>query len=546
MNRRKFLAGAAGSAALGLQPAAAESNQPAHPATLGEPYELAGKRIVFLNWHYVRTGSFAWLEPDGKKVSVNDALAPGVARFKHIDQPHGIRIRARQAQRMGPLLQAENPWEEGSVTITTVIKDQGMYRGWGGPFTTSGDPPGQRHYMYFESHDGVDWKRPKIGIVEEKGSRQNNIVNIFGTDGGSIFLDPSVPPSKRYKLIAEMPYSAEIADEYLRKRPNDWDPRNMRRKGGAANGVTGAVSGDGLHWTMFKEPMVMEITDTQLTAYYDAQLQKYVAYTRTWETAARSTRAAGSGEKAWQIGKRSIGRAETSDYRRFPLSRTILEPGPDLLPTDLLYTNSKTTIPFAPDHHLLFPAIWHTSNDSTSIMLATSHDGKLWHFLNGSPVLSTGTFGSFDGGCMFAHPNLIELANGDWVLPYTGYNVPHKYPRHLWHYSLGYATWPKGRMVALEAPDRGEFATVGIMPPGRKLKMNALTLRGGSIVVEVADLDGKPLENRSFAEATPQTGDLHWAVLDWKGSDDLGNAEKAPIMLRFRMDQAELYGLEFA
>jgi hypothetical protein len=157
-------------------------------------------------------------------VSVNDALAPGVARFKHIDQPFGIRIRAVGAQRMGPLLPAENPWEEGSVTITTVIQDQGMYRGWAGPFTTSGDPPGQKHYMYFESHDGVTWKRPKLGIVEEKGSRQNNIVNIFGTDGGSIFLDPSAPASERYKLIAEMTYPPEIADEYLRKRPNDWDP----------------------------------------------------------------------------------------------------------------------------------------------------------------------------------------------------------------------------------------------------------------------------------------------------------------------------------
>ena len=155
MNRRTFLAGATGSAALGLAPAAAENTQAAHPVTLGEPYELAGKRMVFLNWHYVRTGSFAWLEPSGKKVSVNDALAPGVARFKHIDQPFGIRIRAVGAQRMGPLLPAENPWEEGSVTITTVIQDQGMYRGWAGPFTTSGDPPGQKHYMYFESHDGV-------------------------------------------------------------------------------------------------------------------------------------------------------------------------------------------------------------------------------------------------------------------------------------------------------------------------------------------------------------------------------------------------------
>jgi hypothetical protein len=546
MKRRTFLASAA-SGPLALSAAAAESPRPAQSNLLGEPYELAGKRMVFLNWYYVRTGSFAWMDSNGKKVGLTDAVPPAAARFKHFDQPYGIRIKALLPQRASaPLLNAEHPWEEGSVTITTVIKDGGMYRGWGGPFTNSGNPPGQKHYMYFESIDGIEWKRPKLGIVEENGSRQNNIVNIFKTDGGSIFVDPSAPPSERYKLIAEQTYSAGVCDDYLRRRPHDWDPRTFRRAGNTATGMTGAVSSDGLHWTQFQEPMVMEVTDTQLTAYYDPQIQKYVAYTRTWVAGPRSKQAPGIDGKAWQIGRRSIGRSETSNYREFPLAETILEPSPDLLPTDLLYTNAKTTIPGAPDHHLLFPTIWHTSNDNTSVAFATSHDGKLWHFLNGSPVLSTGDFGSFDGGCIFAHPNLAELGNGDWVLPYSGYNVPHKYPRKLWKYGVGYATWPKGRIVALEAPERGEFATVGIMPAGRKLKINAVTTRGGSILAEVAGLDGKPLPGRSFAEASPRTGDLHWVFLDWQGNEDLGHAKNMPIMLRFRMDQAQLFGLEFS
>ena len=224
----------------------------------------------------------------------------------------------------------------------------------------------------------------------------------------------------------------------------------------------------------------------------------------------------------------------------------MLEPGPELLPTDLLYTNAKTTIPGAPDHHLLFPAIWHTANDSTSIALATSHDGKLWHFLPGSPVLDTGQFGAFDGGCIFAHPNLLELADGSFALPYTGYNVPHKYPRQLWKYAPGYALWPKGRIVALETPERGEFTTVGLMPPGRKLRINAVTKRGGAIRVEIAGLDGKTVEGRSFAAATPISGDHYRTVLTWNDSDDIGVREKSAIMLRFRLEQAQIFDLEFA
>jgi hypothetical protein len=521
--------------------------QPAH-REIGEPYDLAGNRLYFQNWYYIRPGGFAWKNDAGETVNLKSAVPPGTAHLTHTDQPLGIRIAAHPAQRIGPLIEADRPWEEGAgVEITTVIKDGGMYRGWGAPFTTSGDPPGQKHFYYLESHDGLSWKRPELGIVELNGSRANNIVNIFGTDGGSIFIDPSAPASERYKLMAEGHFSRDICDAYLRRRPNDWDPKSRRAPDGGASGMKGAVSADGLHWNMFPDPMVVEVTDTQLTAYYDERLRRYVAYTRTWATQPRSVRATAheKGGNAWGVGRRSIGRSETSNYREFPIHETILEPGLELLPSDTLYTNGKTTMPGAPDHHLLFPTIWNISNDSTRVYLASSHDGKIWHFVPGSPVFSPGPFGAFDGGCVFAHPNLVELSDGRFALPYTGYNVTHKYPRRLGKYAPGYAVWPKGRLIGLEAPERGEFATVGIVPPGRKIRINALTAAGGGIVVEVAGMNGAPLARRTFAEAKRVIGDQHWTPLTWNGDEDIGQADGAGIILRFRMDQAQLFGLEF-
>jgi hypothetical protein len=247
----------------------------------------------------------------------------------------------------------------------------------------------------------------------------------------------------------------------------------------------------------------------------------------------------------WQVGRRSIGRSESPDFRQFPIHETILEPGPDLLPTDTLYTNGRTVYPGAPEQHLMFPTIWHTASDSTSITMASSHDGRVWHFLPGGPVFATGPFGSFDGGCVFAHPNLIELAGGSLAMPYSGYNVPHKYPRRQWKFAPGYMVWPKGRLVALEAAGEGAFATAGIMPPGRKLRINAVTKRGGGILVEVAGIDGSPLPGRSFDEARRISGDHHWTLLSWNGQEDLGFAADSAVILRFRMDQAQLYGLEF-
>jgi len=545
MNRRGFFSVAAAAATAASSPA-----QPA-PAVhreveYGEPYDLAGNRLVFLNWHYIRTGSFAWRDEAGKSVGVGEAVAPEAAFFTANDQPRGIRLVAQPAQRMGPLFEAERDWEEGAgVAITTLLKDGGRYRGWGAPFTTSGNPPGQKHFVYYESDDGIAWRRPHLGIVEWNGSRNNNIVDIFGTDGGSVFIDPSAPPPERYKLIAEMTFPKEVVDEYVRRRPGAWDPKSARHAGGSATGMTGAVSADGFDWSQIREPLVIEVTDTHLTAYYDERLGKYVAYTRTWSSGPRSGKTKPPRAMTWSTGRRSIGRSETANYREFPLHETILEPGPELLPTDTLYTNGKTTVPGAPDHHLLFPTIWHTSNDSTSVALASSHDGKIWHFLPGSPVFSTGPFGAFDGGCVFAHPQLTELGDGSWVLPYTGYNVPHKYPRRLWKFAPGYAVWPKGRLVALEAPERGEFATIGLVPPGRKLRINALIRRGGSLRVEVADIQGRPVEGRSFGQARRIFGDQFWTPVTWGGQEDLGHSEGEAIILRFRMDQAQIFGLEF-
>ncbi|MGQ9630930.1 MAG: hypothetical protein ACUVXI_11575 [bacterium] len=505
----------------------------------GEPYELAGKRLVFTNWYYVRPGGFGWYDDGGNNVTVSGSEGPWGAHFRRFDYPHGIRLVVQSAERLGPLLQPEHPWEEKGISISTLICDREVYRGWG----VSAPAEGGSLFCYLESGDGLAWTRPNVGIYEWNGSRDNNIL---ADEGGTVFIDPSAPPAERYKWVSERWFSRETYDAYRQRRPNAWEPRADRVDVGSILGVQGAVSPDGLHWNVLPEPLVMEHSDTQVVAYYDERLRKYILYTRNWMVGPRSGRALDGQGLSWLgVGRRSIGRTESDDFRCFPLSEVILEPGPDMLPSDVLYTNCKTTIPGAPDHHLMFPAIWHTSDDTTSIALASSHDGKLWHFLPGSPVLETSPFGEWDGGCIFAHPNLVELPDGRFALPYTGYIFPHKYPRGQWKFQPGYAVWPKGRLVALEAPERGEFATVGIIPPGRKLRINALTQRVGGILVEVAGLDGKPLEQHTFADSTPIIGDHHHAPVTWEGRDDLGYREGAGIILRFRMEKAKVFWLEF-
>ena len=69
--------------------------------------------------------------------------------------------------------------------------------------------------------------------------------------------------------------------------------------------------------------------------------------------------------------------------------------------------------------------------------------------------------------------------------------------------------------------------------------------RAGSILVEASGLDGKPLPGRSFDDAVPIIGDQHRTLVTWKNADTHGVETGKPIMLRFRMEKAKLYGLDF-
>ncbi len=500
----------------------------------GDPYELLGKRLVFTNWFYIKPGHFGWYNDKGENVTVRGAEGPLDAHIRRHQVPYGIKISAQSANRMGPLLKKERPWEDPNrLELTTVLQEGDIYRAWGSE-------------NIYESKDGINWERPNVGIVERNGSRENNFVDLH-VGNGTVFYDPNGPDSERYKWVKEASMSPEEFEAFKKERPDAWDPRSERPDAKLIMCVRGAYSPDGRRWTMIPRPLVVEHSDTQVTCYYDTVLRKYVMYTRNYMVGKRSEKTLDLGFRPWwDPGRRSIGRTESEDFRNFPLSELILEPSPSMAPHDLLYTNCRTTIPKAPDHHLMFPAIWHAAvDDSTSIMMASSWNGKIWNFLPGDPVFGTGAFGDFDGGCVFTRPNLIELKNGDWALPYTGYNVPHKYPRQQYTYNTGYAIWPKGRLVAVEAEERGEFTTVVIVAPGSKLKINALTQRAGKILVEVLDASNGVVKGRSIDDCIPIIGDNFWTTVKWKDGDTLGVEKGVPIALRFQIDRAKIFGLEF-
>jgi hypothetical protein len=75
---------------------------------------------------------------------------------------------------------------------------------------------------------------------------------------------------------------------------------------------------------------------------------------------------------------------------------------------------------------------------------------------------------------------------------------------------------------------------------GDTLEVNA-NAKGGSIVVEALDANGKVIKGFSKTDCIPITTDNIRHVLKWKGQKDCHLIQARPIRLRFHMNKAKLY-----
>jgi hypothetical protein len=225
-----------------------------------------------------------------------------------------------------------------------------------------------------------------------------------------------------------------------------------------------------------------------------------------------------------------------------------------MAPSHLYYTNGKTTLPGIPDNHVLFPWVWELESDGGSTWLLSSADGVVWSRVPGGPVVTLGAPGSPSGGYVVCSGNLLEYPGDRWGITYGGNPIPHKYPGRDFAQRKGLfpgvpgegglATWPRGRLVALQCDEEGEFATVAVVPRGDRLRLNASVKPSGHIKVAVSLFEKGPIPGRGFEDADRLIGDGLAMPVTWHGEDNL-NHGGVPVVLRFQLRQAKLFGIEF-
>jgi hypothetical protein len=413
----------------------------------------------------------------------------------------------------------DQPWEGNVCCYDTVFQDGDRYRMYyrGAHFDLKTRKKAHPEVVcYAESRDGVHWTKPDLGLVEFRGSKQNNIIwSGPGTHNFAPFKDanPACKPAERYKALAT-------------------------RDDKAGTGLLPFVSADGIHWSpMQAKPVITKgAFDSQNIAFWDSTRNRYVEFHR------------GSHE-----GVRDIMTSTSTDFLHWSDPVWLDYPG---AAKEHLYTNAITPYFRAPHIFFGFPKrfmegriavkLFESSDGVSDGLFMTSRDGVTFH----------------RWGEAFIRPGLqperwVNRNNMTaWGIVATKSDLP-GVPDEISlysteHYYQGdacrlrrFTVRPDG-FVSLRADSRGgEMLTRPLRFSGKSLEINYSTSAAGSIRVEIQDAAGKPIPGFALADCPEIYGDQITRTVAWKHGNDLSKLAGQPIRLRFVMKDADLYALRF-
>jgi hypothetical protein len=383
-----------------------------------------------------------------------------------------------------PVLKPELPWEGRQLVLYgSVFRDASGWR----MYYMSYDRPAPSLLCMATSTDGLHWERPRLGLFEFGGNKNNNIVFAPAPgqmhDGPTICHDPA-DPAAPYKMIY---YS---------------------RGAGRAPGEYVAFSRDGIEWRHQPGPVLRSGDRTNVLASRDHR-GKFVAYLRHTDMM-----------KLYRA--RTVSRSESDDFLHWSEPAPVLRP--DLLddPNTELYGMAAFRYS---DLYLGLLERWYDNPDVIELELAWSHDGLAWQRAPSRPTFLGAAFPWNRGWSTGASTPPIRVSNQLWFYfggrsGAHGLEAPHSYG------AIGIASVGADRFAALRADfQEGLLLTRPLTWPGGELLLTSTNTRypkahpssgGGSISVEVRDENNRPLAGYSDANRAP----VNYNSVAWGAKED--------------------------
>ncbi len=427
-----------------------------------------------------------------------------------VERMQGVSLRLTQPVRREVVLVTDQPWEGPASAYYTGFLDGGKVRLYYRGFCPS-DVAAAQVTCTAESDDGIHFTRPRLGLYDFDGSRENNIV-YRGVEAHNFapFLDtnPACKPDERYKAL-----------------------------GGVESKLYAFASPDGYRWRKLRDEPVMTkgAFDSLNTAFWDAEAKTYRCYSRYWQEGGYS-------------GARAIQSTTSADFVSWET------PKPNAYaadaPVEHFYTNATRPCPGAEHILLSFPkrfvpgrtklAGYNDPGVSDGVFLS-SRDGVHWDRTFLEAWLRPGP----------DPHNWTQRSN----MPATG--VLQLSPDEFTMYASEHYEWPDNRLRRLTVRRHGfasvhadaapgEFVTKPLRFAGAQLVLNYATSAAGSVRVEIQDEVGKPVPGFAAEDMAPLFGDELDAVAMWKGGSDVSKLAGKVVRLRFLLRDADLYAIRTA
>ena len=429
------------------------------------------------------------------------------------------------------------------------------------PERSQGETPAIRDVTLrlYESVDGLHFTRPRLGVIEHHGSRDNNVV-LTGRVEATPFVDtnPRCAPEERWKMITSENTPIMLAD-----------PAHPPEQGLAL-----WVSPDGIRWTRKPKMLTNDTVETPIPAWWDERLGKYVAYERRdgvntiVDRVEEAARILTGGRDVFfrpSVRSRATSRVELDD-----IYSTWTQPPDFVFSTDELdppgtdfYQTSACRYPWAEDVYLAFPPLYrHTpppvgldGNDGPlCTQFACSRDGVFWMRPERKPYLRPGL--STQGGRSFNFMLLGLARFGDTIYQYyklqgtTHHGSLNTLSREELRRFLGAniicARQRLDGFVSLDAEYAGGWITT---PPvvfsGSRLVLNLDTEAAGTAFVELQSAAGEPLPGFTLADCDEIGGNYVSRTVTWRGASDVSALAGTPVRLHITMRATKLYAFQF-
>ncbi|MDP6111408.1 MAG: hypothetical protein QGG53_06010 [Planctomycetota bacterium] len=418
----------------------------------------------------------------------------------HLDNARLVLGKAKQRGDI-PLLPTKG------YTNVLYDEEEALYKTW--YFGNGG-------FFYAFSGDGLNWEKPRLGLFELDGSKDNNMVHASGATG--VIKDLRDPdPARRYKLIFK---------SGARSTPEDRQKGRHRRLW-----MWMSYSPDGIHWT---NDMETEMPlwrgahgDTHNQVFWDERIGKYVIIFRLWNKDHKLV----GGEDS----RRIVGRMESDDCRSWSFPTEILSESDE--ENWKLQIHDMGVFPYADQYIGLLAMQPGGPPLSRTTELAWSHDGLFWHRVcPGEQFLPTGPEeGRF--GKTNAIPVHLPIVEEDQIRFY-----------YVADGGLSLAVLRPDGFAGIAPVDTRLIGTVEtryLKCTDRNLHVN-VDATNGSMRVSLISHSRYDEEGRlEFDDCEPITGDVVDGTVKWRGLDDLSYLIDNPVRLVFELKGATLYSFRF-